>query len=183
MPWSRKKQQRTRLPSRIEFTGIEHPYGMHPDNPVLCGRGVEGELDYLQRVRCPSGMPIQFERTGAIARTEIDYLDHPDVELDVSRGTRRRLGDYDVRELPLDAYLFVCDCNEHQGELFIDMYFRGPQLPVGLDGWQLAGTSELPPIEIANCPYCDNELRTPLAKQCRFCKMDWHDPENVYRRE
>jgi len=32
------------------------------------------------------------------------------------------------------------------------------------------------------CPYCGNLLRTSMAKQCRFCKMDWHDPNNVHRR-
>jgi hypothetical protein len=29
------------------------------------------------------------------------------------------------------------------------------------------------------CPYCSMPLRTQLAKQCRFCRRDWHDPENV----
>lgn len=33
------------------------------------------------------------------------------------------------------------------------------------------------------CPHCGEALRTPLAQQCRFCGMDWHDPERVYRRE
>lgn len=28
------------------------------------------------------------------------------------------------------------------------------------------------------CPYCGELLRTGLARQCRHCKMDWHDPEN-----
>lgn len=32
------------------------------------------------------------------------------------------------------------------------------------------------------CPYCGEPLRTSIARQCRFCKMDWHDPTNVYRR-
>ena len=30
----------------------------------------------------------------------------------------------------------------------------------------------------APCPYCGEQLRTPVAKQCRFCLMDWHDAEN-----
>jgi len=37
--------------------------------------------------------------------------------------------------------------------------------------------------ETIPCPYCGKPLRTYLAKQCRFCKMDWHDPDNVHRRE
>jgi hypothetical protein len=31
----------------------------------------------------------------------------------------------------------------------------------------------------ASCPYCGEPLRTSLAKQCRFCRRDWHDPGYV----
>ena len=31
------------------------------------------------------------------------------------------------------------------------------------------------------CPYCGEPLRTSLAKQCRYCRRDWHDPETVVR--
>jgi hypothetical protein len=31
------------------------------------------------------------------------------------------------------------------------------------------------------CPYCGELLRTPKAKQCRACGMDWHDPEHIVR--
>ena len=42
-----------------------------------------------------------------------------------------------------------------------------------------------PPEEPATapCPYCGQPLRTPSAKQCRFCRRDWHDPDNVTRQE
>jgi hypothetical protein len=33
----------------------------------------------------------------------------------------------------------------------------------------------------APCPYCGMPLRTSLAKQCRYCRRDWHDAENVVR--
>lgn len=39
------------------------------------------------------------------------------------------------------------------------------------------------PIIKKPCPYCGQSLRTDAAKQCRFCKMDWHDANNVYRRD
>jgi len=32
----------------------------------------------------------------------------------------------------------------------------------------------------APCPYCGGQLVTALAKQCRHCFMDWHDPDNPY---
>jgi hypothetical protein len=28
------------------------------------------------------------------------------------------------------------------------------------------------------CPYCGKPLITALARQCRYCLMDWHDPQN-----
>ncbi len=32
---------------------------------------------------------------------------------------------------------------------------------------------------IPPCPYCGEKLRTPLAKQCRFCLRDWHDENEL----
>lgn len=29
------------------------------------------------------------------------------------------------------------------------------------------------------CPYCGKPLRTSEAKQCRFCKRDWHDENEL----
>jgi hypothetical protein len=29
------------------------------------------------------------------------------------------------------------------------------------------------------CPYCGEPLRSSLAKQCRHCRRDWHDPERL----
>lgn len=37
----------------------------------------------------------------------------------------------------------------------------------------------LPPEGPASCPHCGKPLRTGLAKQCRYCKRDWHDPDNM----
>jgi hypothetical protein len=36
-----------------------------------------------------------------------------------------------------------------------------------------------PPLDGPPCPHCGEPLRTPEAKQCRKCLMDWHDPENI----
>lgn len=33
------------------------------------------------------------------------------------------------------------------------------------------------------CPYCGQLLRTPRAKQCRACGMDWHDADNAVSRK
>lgn len=185
MPWWRKKPKRSHLPDRIQIPQIEYAYGLHPDNPILCGCSVEGQIDYLQRLRCPAGMPVFFKRQQSVERTGIDYLNGPGVELAVSRGTRRRMGeDFDAHKYPLDAYLFVCECEKHEGQLFLDMYFHGPELPIGIDGWTLVpGQSLFDKMnQKADCPHCGKELRTAAAKQCRFCKMDWHDPDNVFQR-
>jgi hypothetical protein len=29
------------------------------------------------------------------------------------------------------------------------------------------------------CKFCGVELRTSDAMQCRHCKRDWHDPDNI----
>jgi hypothetical protein len=29
----------------------------------------------------------------------------------------------------------------------------------------------------APCPFCGKPLVTALAKQCRYCLMDWHNPQ------
>lgn len=31
----------------------------------------------------------------------------------------------------------------------------------------------------APCPFCGEPLRASDAKQCRHCRRDWHDPQNV----
>lgn len=43
-------------------------------------------------------------------------------------------------------------------------------------------TAVFDPPKPAPCPYCGELLRTSIARQCRHCKMDWHDPQNIFRR-
>ena len=38
-------------------------------------------------------------------------------------------------------------------------------------------------VEPTFCPYCSLPLPTPQAKQCFKCHMDWHDPDNVIRKQ
>lgn len=45
--------------------------------------------------------------------------------------------------------------------------------------WSLHPGSPENPLETAPCPYCGMPLRTDAARQCRYCKRDWHDPDNV----
>jgi hypothetical protein len=53
---------------------------------------------------------------------------------------------------------------------------RPPPVPVSPSIWSINCPGPSP------CPYCGELLRTGLAKQCRHCRMDWHDPANIYRR-
>jgi hypothetical protein len=159
-------------------------YGLHADSPVLCGGGVDAEIDYLERLRCPAGRSVRYLRQGSLKRSAVGYLDRKDVTLHVSPGTLRRIGKADPRELPLDAYMIVCECGDHAEQVFIDMYFRGPELPIAAKGWTLS--EGISPATLVNppapCPYCGEQMRTPRAQQCRFCGMDWHDPNNVHKR-
>lgn len=43
--------------------------------------------------------------------------------------------------------------------------------------WAHHGGKPAPPREVKSCPHCGEQLRTPLAKQCRFCGSDWHDED------
>lgn len=45
--------------------------------------------------------------------------------------------------------------------------------------WAHHGGKPTPPKEVKPCPYCGQPLRTPLAKQCRFCQRDWHDEDSL----
>ena len=38
------------------------------------------------------------------------------------------------------------------------------------------------PHVVKRCPKCDRVLRTPKAKQCRWCFHDWHNAENQQER-
>jgi endogenous inhibitor of DNA gyrase (YacG/DUF329 family) len=40
----------------------------------------------------------------------------------------------------------------------------------------IAGQGHAP---LVPCPYCGEPLRSGEAKQCRFCKRDWHDPQYI----
>ena len=45
--------------------------------------------------------------------------------------------------------------------------------------WVLHKGRPLPAPATSPCPFCSRPLRTSLAKQCRFCRRDWHDPADV----
>ena len=44
--------------------------------------------------------------------------------------------------------------------------------------WVVHAGQPSPKPEVGICPYCEGELRTPKARQCQHCLMDWHDPDN-----
>lgn len=121
-------------------------YGTDKENPVLCGGGPSGEREYLDRLRCPSGAPIRYERLGSYSTTNTAFLQRPGVSVDLGPGVSpRRAASYsDMKEVALDAYRLECECGHHRLNVFLDMYHRGPVAPIGHNGWTLVpgGMSE-----------------------------------------
>ena len=115
-------------------------YGLSAVDPILCGGGPAGERAYLERIRCPGGLGVHYERFGSVTTMQMEFLTKPGVVVDLGRQmSRRREAAYlEPAELPLDVYRVACDCGQHRVELFFDMYHRGPDAPVGRQGWALA---------------------------------------------
>lgn len=109
------------------------------ENPVLCGGGPSGEREYLDRLRCPSGTPVRYERLGSHSTTNTAFLQRPGVSVHLGpRMSPRRAASYsDMKEVPLDEYRLECECGYHRLNVFLDMYHRGPVAPIGHNGWTL----------------------------------------------
>ena len=45
--------------------------------------------------------------------------------------------------------------------------------------WAIHEGKPNPLDPVSPCPYCGEPLRTSSAKQCRFCRRDWHDPDRI----
>lgn len=160
----------------------ETGYGLGPDSPVLCGGGPEGEFNYLNRLRCPSGASVRYSRRGSTSTTNVGFLARPGVIFDAGPRVSRRREEMYSQEVSLDLYLVECECGKHRLKVFMDMYHRGPSEPIGQRGWTLASAPEpnaTPPPPLPECPYCGKPLRTERAKQCFECGKDWHDPDKV----
>jgi hypothetical protein len=132
-------------------------YGLDADHPVLCGDGLAGGRDYLQRLRCPSRASVRYAKVANV-KTNQDAI--------------------------VDVYRVECACGHHQVEVYLDVSTKGSAAPIGEGGWTLApeARAETPRPTAAACAYCGQPLRTEQARQCFACGMDWHDPENVVRR-
>jgi hypothetical protein len=78
------------------------------------------------------------------------------------RRVRSLIGHFRTEAAVLELMGFT-GCPESWARLWVE--HRGRPIPT---------PGETPP-----CPYCGKPLRTSLAKQCRFCLRDWHDPDHV----
>jgi len=121
---------------RVESASALH--GTSQEDPILCGGGPAGERAYLERIRCPSGSFVRYERLGSFSTTRTAFLRKPDVIVDLgpSMSSRRAAEYIDPTEVSLDEYLLVCECGRHQLRVFFDMYHRGPEAAIGV-GWNL----------------------------------------------
>ena len=115
-------------------------YGTSQDDPILCGGGPPGERAYLERIRCPSGSVVRYERLCSLSTTKVAFLRKPGVSVDLGArmSSRREAAFTDPAEVALDEYLLVCVCGRHRLKVFFDMYHRGQEAPIGEDGWTLA---------------------------------------------
>jgi hypothetical protein len=68
----------------------------------------------------------------------------------------------------IKKYRDATGCSLTDVKRWLDEYLAKFEPPIG---------NRSPP-----CPYCEQPLRSPKAKQCLECGMDWHDPSRVVRR-
>jgi len=74
--------------------------------------------------------------------------------------------------------------SERIGRMILDKFGRGNDPAVvgalanGEDAFKVAVRDRVlrdHPEIVARCPQCHRVLRTPRAKQCRWCLHDWHE--------
>jgi hypothetical protein len=104
-------------------------YGLHLETPIRCGNlvsptkeeylkkfyilnaGLEDDLKYLAKVRCPSGSRLRYLRRGQL----------------LAKGT------YSCARW----FIVHCECGKHQAYLFIDSLRRGELMPPDIPGWSI----------------------------------------------
>jgi hypothetical protein len=101
---------------RIFFGG---DYGLSIDNPVRCGDGPPGEKAYLNKLRCPNGQRVNYIRRGSIQGRP--------------GGIYGGIGTHKI----LDLYDVECQCGGHKINIYMDMYEKRKDHPIGLKGWTL----------------------------------------------
>src|SRR6266849_3288857 len=69
--------------------------------------------------------------------------------------------------LHCESYWMIVDGKTVGCTAFERDYYHDPDEPAIVMELELQGSSGL-------CPHCGKALRTPRAKQCRFCATDWH---------
>ena len=89
---------------------VDDGYGVDPMNPVKCGGGPAGERDYLNRLRCPGGDSVEFVR---------------------------RMSTSGASDMLVDLYEVTCGCGKHNVNVYLDMYNKKRNRPIGIAGWRL----------------------------------------------
>lgn len=111
-------------------------YGFTPPNPILCGHGPFGEKKYLNRLRCPSGTPVRFERLHSLPVTDLMYLERAGLRLSPELESLSKSQNMPACVM-LDCYNIACGCSAHGNRIYMDMYHIGPDRPLGDPGWSL----------------------------------------------
>ena len=97
-------------------------------------------------------------------------------ELDTRVGGPDSDREKDARGAIIAAYnRMMEDPRSEELQLLQQQVFEGKQVLQQELKRRISG----PLYEVTPCPYCGGMLRTRLAKQCRHCGRDWHDPDHV----
>ncbi len=120
-------------------------YGLSLTTPVCVSggpaEGANNEKQYLSRLRCPGGKPVNFERRGSVNPESEKLM----MEMQDNMGSGIKEPEKDPLELfgrifgkSIDIYDVRCTCGKnHNTVVYINMYEEGLDNPIGLAGWTL----------------------------------------------
>jgi hypothetical protein len=90
---------------------LKNGRGRSPHSPILC-HNPEGEHRFIRSLRCPDGSTFRFKRAGSMPGTCLE----PETHNHLFPVEDEQPG------IIVDKYKLECDCGQHSGFLYFDMY-------------------------------------------------------------